>query len=101
MINPLNGPRIRFAIGGSVAATALMVAAITTSSAADPAPAPQGIDTSGAAAWAEANGLSGLSPTSATERSATTNDLTELRVWAEANGLTGLSPASLRLVESG
>jgi hypothetical protein len=52
-------------------------------------------DLSEVAAWAEANGLTGLSPASLAEARISVFDLSEVAAFAEANGLTGLSPASL------
>ena len=59
------------------------------------------VDLSGVAAWAEAEGLHGLSPASVQAVPATSAvsrgpvDLSGVAAWAEAEGLHGLSPASL------
>ncbi len=59
------------------------------------------VDRSGIAAWADANGLTGLSPASlalAPDRVAAV-DRSGIAAWADANGLTGLSPAGLSRIE--
>ena len=59
------------------------------------------VDQSGVAAWAVANGLTGLSPASlaVTAGRAAAVDQSGIAAWADSNGLTGSSPASLRPIE--
>jgi hypothetical protein len=59
------------------------------------------VDQSEIAAWADANGLTGLSPASLTSapNPPASVDQTDIAAWAIANDLTGLSPASLRRIE--
>jgi hypothetical protein len=60
-------------------------------------------ETSAIAEWADAQGMSGLSPASLSGGAASELDLeariqlerTAVAEWARANGMTGLSPASL------
>jgi len=106
-MNTRTNTRIR-TIGAVLGASALVAAVGATIAVAD-SPAPEtpavaSVDLAGIAAWADANGLVGLSPAGLTpaptaEPAIASIDLEALAAWANANGHTGLSPASLRPID--
>ena len=97
--------KIAIAIGTVVAissvGTAIAVAESNPSNEPTPATRSVAIDQSDVAAWAAANGMTGLSPSglaAAPVRPASA-DQSAVAAWAAANGLTGLSPTSLDRVD--
>lgn len=97
--------RIAIAIGAAVAmgtvGTAIAVAEPNPSNEPAPPARSVSIDQSDVAAWAAANGLTGLSPaglaTPSTPSAAV--DQSAVAAWAKANGLAGLSPTSLDRID--
>lgn len=80
--------RISTVSAGILLAGALVVGTPTAS------PERTHADLSGVAAWAQTNGLSGLSPASAAPINVVASQ-TGVAEWAIENGLSGLSPASV------
>ncbi len=114
MTNTITTSRTARFVAGIAVAAGVSVAAIGASGA-DNAPPRTGADTTGVAAWAQANGMGGSSPTSLRSLDAisahavaqspaqqtTFVDTRGIAAWAEAEGLTGQSPASLRPIDAG
>ena len=107
MSRNISHSNIRRLVAVVVAGGVFGVAGVYAMASAEQAPsAPTGHDQRAVAEWAQARGLSGLSPASLS--SAPSGQLTRREMaerqrlvaeWAHARGLSGLSPASLTRVD--